>query len=523
MKMIFHILLKDLRRHRIEIAGFVFVCAVWAWREAHPMAFQWFRERELIPILLFALWFLITIRLVQGESMVGDREFWPTRPYRWPQLMAAKALALLLCLNLPLLAAQFYLLHHAAIPITGAIITGLLFLQGMFVVFITFPTAVLASITGSIVQWVITVVGLILAFLALSWIPFDKLPDGLAGGEEVSGWIGFAILVPAMALVLLWQFARHRETPARWLFGLSLLAIPLCILLSSTPLIRHIAYPVAQSSNPVQPSPLQLAIFESTPGKREFELKHDGPLPEISFPVVDRAIDSDSIVQISGYRALISGPGWQWQSKWKNQSTTLTHLLPAFDIDLYVPADIAGKLAQGNATINVEVAFETYRLDHPQSVDSKPDKFLVPGVGQCEWLPPSYFVRSGESCVAPLRLPPVWVTQIDASGDACPLGKGETPVPPGHVAMRVEFGTSGMLADFDPNPVHEFNFLGAQWIPAIPDSRSPGDNRNAQFCRGTRFTVRTGTALDRLRATFDLGNIGTQKPEDKSDPKSDNE
>jgi hypothetical protein len=522
MKMILHIMFKDLRRHWLELSGYLLACLLWAWREAHPMALDWVRQREYIPILLFGLWFLITIRLIQGESMVGDKEFWPTRPYRWPQLMAAKAFMLVLCLNLPLLAAQFYLLHDANIPITWALIPGLLALQGMFIVLFTFPTAVIASITASIVKWVLAVVGLILAILTLTWIPFDKLPPGLSGGEDVASWIGFAILVPAMLLVLVWQFARHRETPARWLFGLSLFAIPLCILLSSTPLVRNIAYPIAQPSSTVQPTQLQLAILDGPSAKREFQRSQRGPRPEISFPVADRAIDSDSIVQINGYRALISGPGWHWQSKWINHSGTLTHLLPAFEIALEVSPGVADKIAQGNATVKVEVAYETYRLDHPQTVDTKPGKFLVPGVGQCNWLNSTYLLPTQESCVAPLRMPPVWVTQIDSEDDACPLAKNEAPVPPGHVAQHIEFGT-GMPADFDPNPVHNFVLAESPWIPAIPDPQSPNENRTASFCSGTRFTIRTGIPIDRQRAIFDLGNLGTQKPEEKSDPKPDNE
>jgi len=107
MKMILHILLKDLRRHWMEITGYWLVCATWAWRQAYPFELEWMQQRELVPILFFAMWILLTVRLVQGECLVGDREFWPTRPYRWPLLLAEKALALLLFLNLPLLIAQF--------------------------------------------------------------------------------------------------------------------------------------------------------------------------------------------------------------------------------------------------------------------------------------------------------------------------------------------------------------------------------------------------------------------------------
>jgi len=525
MKMIFHILLKDLRRHWLEISGFVVVCFVWAWQESHPLAFEWLHQRGIIPILLFVLWILVTLRLIQGECMVGDREFWPTRPYRWPRLMAAKVLALVLCLNLPLLCAQIYLLHHAKIPVTSTLIPGLLILQGMFLLLLTFPVAVLASITASIVQWVITVVGLILAIIALLSIPWDKLPNGLSGGEDVASWIGFGILVPVMALVLLWQFARHRETPARWLLGLSLLSIPLCILLSSTPMVRGIAYPLPHSSNP-----MQLTIADSGSGKWELRPSPVGGPPEIAFTVVDRAFDSDSVIRVDGYRVEFSGPGWHWQSKWKNQTTTLTHAWPDFEISAVVPEEIAGRVAQGNTNVKVDVAFETFHLDRAQAVNTQGNQFLVPGVGRCEWEDYRSRVLSvdgvsigQQSCVAPLRLPPIWVTEIDSAGDACPLREGEPPVPPGHFALRVEFGNSDMPVEFDPNPVRDFNLSGSPWIPAIPDSFTPKDSRNASFCRGTRFTIRTGRPVESLRAPFDLGDLGKQKPFKKKTDEDDSE
>jgi hypothetical protein len=506
MKMILHILLKDLRRHWMEITGFLLVCATWAWREAHPFEWEWMRQRELIPILLFGLWFLVTVRLVQGECLVGDREWWPTRPYRWPLLMTAKALALVLCLNLPLLVAQLYLLHHADIPISWALVPGLVVLQGTLIFFVTFPAAVLASITASIMEWVITVVGLILAALALSWIPWSKLPDGLSGGEDVASWIGFGIVVPAMVLVLVWQFARRRETPARWLLGLSLLAIPLCIYLSSTTLVRSIGYPQAHGANPVQ-----LSIPEGGSGRREFRRFHSGGQSNLAIPVVDRALDSDTIVKVDGYRAEFSGQGWHWESKWKNQASNFTHASPGVYINVEMPEAIADKVVQGGTSLKMEVAFEIYRLGPAQMVDTRAGEFEVPGVGRCSWFDRELHGISlnTASCVAPLSLPPVRVFQIDAAGDACPLREGEGAVPPGHFAYTAEFGS---FDGPDPNPVRNFVLVSSPWIPAIPDVRSQNENRDAQFCQGTRFTVRTGRPVQQLRATFDLGDIGSEEP-----------
>src|SRR5215472_13918813 len=69
MKLVLHILIKDLRRQRLEISGYCLAVVAWAWREAHPTALEWMRQPELLPMMMFGLRFLVTIRAVQGESL----------------------------------------------------------------------------------------------------------------------------------------------------------------------------------------------------------------------------------------------------------------------------------------------------------------------------------------------------------------------------------------------------------------------------------------------------------------------
>lgn len=129
MKMILHILLKDLRRQWREIGLFILVCCEWAWEETHPGSWIWAHQRNAVPFMLFGLWMFIVIRAVHGECLVGDKEFWPTRPYRWWQLLSAKTVFCAVVLNIPLLVAQIYLLNHAGIVLSGTIAAGLFFLQ----------------------------------------------------------------------------------------------------------------------------------------------------------------------------------------------------------------------------------------------------------------------------------------------------------------------------------------------------------------------------------------------------------
>jgi hypothetical protein len=47
---------------------------------------------------------------VHGESLVGDRQFWVTRPYDWKKLVVDKALFVLTFINLPLFVLDVFLL-----------------------------------------------------------------------------------------------------------------------------------------------------------------------------------------------------------------------------------------------------------------------------------------------------------------------------------------------------------------------------------------------------------------------------
>jgi hypothetical protein len=213
---------------------------------------------------------------------------------------------------------------------------------------------------------------------------------------------------------------------------------------------------------------------------------------------------------MEGLRAEFSGNGWHWESPWKNQAITFSHATPGVYLDIAMPEEIANKLAEGNASVKMEIAFDIYHLDHAQMVDTRPDEFEVPGVGRCRWSEASAleFLRSAW-CDAPLVFPAVRVFQVDAADETCPLQDSEGPVPPGHFSYAVEFRSS---FGPDPNPVHSFVLASSPWIPAIPDGRSPGQSRDAMFCRGTRFTVRTGRAVQQLRAKFDLGDVGSEEP-----------
>jgi hypothetical protein len=508
MKMILHIFRKDLRRHRIEIGLYMLACAAWAWETAHPFGWVWLTEKEFVPIVLFGLWFVVTVRVVQGESLVGDREFWMTRPYRWGQLLAAKALLLIVCLNLPLLIAEIFLLASANIPLSWHLAPGLIFLQLEFLFFITFPAAALASVTESLVQWLMTIGAMAVYALAVTWLPWSKLPPALSGGETAGTAMGMAVTAPALAFVILWRYKRRRVWPARLAFGGALLAVPLVVLLACTPLIRSLAYPETKSN-----APMQISMAEDDSGVRSYKRIDDlGSQTGISLPVKALLTDSDTEVSVDGLRVTLTGDnGWAWHSQWLNNSIRFSKESPLGSIGIMMPTNVADQVARAHAMATVEFAFEVYRLGPPHKVDTGSDEFELPGGTYCRWIRGvmENFNFNGMSCATPLHLPEVMEVRIDSDSNTCQEGSSEQALPAGHYAEHVEYG-SNWPADFDLDPVRRVNLNFGQWIPMIRISGDSGPGRNASACRGTPLAVRLGEREGQMRATYKLGSVGIE-------------
>jgi hypothetical protein len=425
--------------------------------------------------------------------------------------MAAKALFFVLCLNLPLFIAQLFLLSSAKIPLSWQLLPGLLFLGLLFAFFFTFPVAALAAITPSVVQWGLALAGMLVYALMLSWIPWSKLPDGLEGGENLCSALGMAIIAPALAFILLWQYARRRVWPPRLVFAGILLVIPLIVLLSSAPFIRSITYPPAKGS-----PPLRLSIAENSDNPTRTYMRLGYNDAEISIPVLASPADSDTIVNVDGLRVTLTAEnGWRWQSLWQNRSANFSKNRPDGSLNFRMPEEQAAQMAKLHAKATVELAFSVYRLGAPRRIDTQSDRFQLLGNTYCNWYERRFafsngVVIKGLDCEAALHLPPIMEIEIESGSGACSQPPGEPLIPSGHYASNVEYG-SDLPADFDPNPAHRVNLNFGSWIPLIPSPRDPRYNLPAQPCRGMPLEVRTGVFENRVRATYDLGFLGSEK------------
>jgi hypothetical protein len=165
MRQILHVFRKDVRRHWPEAAVSIALLLVHGWNEVH----LWYNEEPLgiwglfgfrfLSGLLIALvpiaWAFMFVRVIHAEPLVGDRQFWVTRPYEWKKLLAAKLLYALVFINIPMLVLQVYLLAKVGFnPLTYAF--GLVWMHGLIALFFLLPVAAVAVVTSSVIQVLLT-------------------------------------------------------------------------------------------------------------------------------------------------------------------------------------------------------------------------------------------------------------------------------------------------------------------------------------------------------------------------------
>src|SRR5215475_2162267 len=105
MKQAIHIFKKDVRYLCLEICLFIALAALFGWRD-----YNW--SEILLPVT--AVFFIV--RLIQGETIPGDTQFWITRPYRWTSLLEAKVLFILNFISTPVLVARIVIVERSGFP-----------------------------------------------------------------------------------------------------------------------------------------------------------------------------------------------------------------------------------------------------------------------------------------------------------------------------------------------------------------------------------------------------------------------
>ncbi|MGD0842462.1 MAG: hypothetical protein ABSA32_15025, partial [Candidatus Acidiferrales bacterium] len=459
----------------------------------------------LTPLVVIA-WMFLIVRVVQGESLVGDRQFWVTRPYEWKKLLVAKFLFFVVFINVPLFIAQAALLRKAGYA-PSAYVHGLLWMQLLWVVILILPTTTLATITSSLGQVVLVVLGIlvfVIGYVSLS-SRFNS-PNVVLTVSWTDEWLVILAIPSSVCLaVVLWQYARRRALQSRLLligYVVAILAFP-NIPVKQTDVDRAYPQPVAG-----QPSPVQLAFDPVTKTTQEFPLKTKNKV-WVWIPLLASGIAPNSEVQIRAITAKIVTPdGVNWDSHWLGAGEVLlpghSHAQVRFPMDRAV----FNRVQSSFATVHISFGLSIFKASATNQVSASASDFTAIGETSC-WMAPE--LSGMLECRSPMRNPFLLLT-AQADETTCHLGENEKAALSGKIVSTATWNTDAAPAEFGISPVKTFSLF-------LSDRVTPNDPSNV-LCPGTPLTFSTLVWGSRTRAelTIDGIHVGDYQFKDSRSP-----
>ena len=415
MKQALHIFAKDARHFWPEILVSLAITAAFAWIYPSSWAGMAYSDglRSIlagaITVLVPVSWAILIARVIHDESLVGDRQFWITRPYQWPQLLAAKILFLLVFLYLPILVAQCALLYQAGFsPFSYA--HGLLYNLLLLIGILILPVVAIAAITSNFAKMTLTLLGLVLAIIALS----------IAGsyGTSVSlpsdgSWLFILFFCSILAVIIL-QYATRRTFRSRLLLEGGFVGMVAFGIASPDAMLVNRAYPrLSASARP----PVQLSLDPV----RQAYVSRTARTPKditVIIPLLVSGVAQGTAVKTDNIIATIEAPnGVHWTSRW--QATHVENYLPSTERStayFTVSKDIYEQVKSLPLTVRLTFAITQLQSGATTTVPLTTAEFSVPSFGICSL---SSFSVSSLHCRFPMHRPRLSLVRSVLSKDPC--------------------------------------------------------------------------------------------------------
>jgi hypothetical protein len=269
-----------------------------------------------MPQLLapLACW-VLAVTLIHEERLIGDEQYWLTRPYTWKNLVGAKALFLLVFVNAPLFICQF-----AAVAAAGLSpwewLPVLLWRQVFFSIFFIMPAAALGAVTRNLGQVVLTgVVMYVILMTAGSALSGSHYPDW--GGFDWIRNCGAALVMAAgTAAAVVLQYTRRRTALAR---GIVAGTLALAAVTAYAPVWGG-AFAIETLFFPGRPGGLPHLTFDaSRAGAHPMRYSHSSSDPDglrLEIPLRVDNVAPEERLGADWTSVGIEGPNGAWRSGW---------------------------------------------------------------------------------------------------------------------------------------------------------------------------------------------------------------
>ena len=488
MKQALHIFAKDVRIYWVEILGTLAVTALFAW--IYPMSWGGLPTMSLWPWVPGALaglvvvsWMVLITRVIQAESLVGERQFWITRPYLWPQLLGAKALFVVSFVYVPFLLSQCILLREAGMhPLAhlGGLFFNLLLATGIAVL----PMACLAAVTRNFGRTLLALLGLILFVGGVGYLS-SILPTS-STTDSFSDVLSFVVAVTVFIAVLIIQYARRR-TMLAWTFLVALATtFSLTGLFGPEDLTMGATYPVTSGGTGPHLG------FRQAEATASYGLPDsvDESEVEIMFPVAVSGIAPGTSVQIDNARVGFTGvDGVRWVSHW--QAVPIKWLPGATEgtLGLKVNRAFYDRMKDKPVTVEISVAFTLLKAGAVTHLILPGKKFELPGGSVCRttgvW-------GNDLSCVSPMRQPPLMLIGTRFTTEDCSAARPSNDGDPG----------IGWIGTLDTQPA-EFG-LTSVWESFVSFERysSERSSERQHLCPGSQLSIVPYTVVSRSQQRF---------------------
>ncbi|MGA1982114.1 MAG: hypothetical protein ABSG84_06550 [Acidobacteriaceae bacterium] len=385
MSQILNIFRKDTRRFWPEILlsvviAFAFACAF-------PNRWRIFPEQSVsnrMQIIVVALgflmeagWWLLIARVVHAETLVGDRQFWITRPYEWKKLLAAKVLFAAVWIGVPFLLVQSLILVEAGYSPCGYAPVLLLNLFLMSTVFLL-PLFSVATVTQNFARLTLTLLACLVLFVGYVFVT-NGLPQSYTPANPYPNRLLVPLLFCGCVLAIALEYATRRV----WVSRTLLIVLPLLLALTEATNHRQSlvdrAYPQPSAGSA---APVSIAAIPSK--DRPVEARTYNGRDFIDFPIRYSGVaEGYAIVTEDLKFTLTAADGSQWTSPWQQ---THDHIGPrghGSELSLQISPALYDRFKSGPVTVNITFAINRYQADSVATMPFPTRDQAVPGIGIC--------------------------------------------------------------------------------------------------------------------------------------------